>query len=182
MSKNAQTTAQLHSSHMLRVGHDWATSLSLSLASEMNTIVQWFEHSLALLFFGIGMKTELFQPCGHCWGFQICWHIECSTFTASSYRIWNSSAGIPLPPLALFAVMLPKAHLTSHSKMSGSRWAITPLWLLGHYGLLYSSSMYSFPLFLISSASVRSIPFRSFIVPIFAWNVPLVSLIFWRDL
>ena len=32
--------------------------------------------------------------------------------------------------------------------------------------------------FLISSASVRSIPFLSYIVPIFAWNVPLVSLIF----
>ena len=26
-----------------------------------------------------------------------------------------------LPPLALFVVMLPKAHLTSHSRMSGSR-------------------------------------------------------------
>ena len=64
------------------------------------------------------MKTDLFQSCGHCWVFQICWHIECSTFTASSFRIWNISAGIPLPPLALFAVMLPKAHLTLHSKMS----------------------------------------------------------------
>ena len=31
----------------------------------------------------------------------------------------NSSAGIPPPPLALFVVMLPKAHLTS--RMSGSR-------------------------------------------------------------
>ena len=39
-------------------------------------------------------------------------------------------------------------------------------------------SVYFFHLFLISSASVRSIPFLSFIVPIFAWNVPLVSLIF----
>ena len=28
---------------------------------------------------------------------------------------------IPSPPLALFIVMLSKAHLTSHSKMSGSR-------------------------------------------------------------
>ena len=27
------------------------------------------------------------------------------------------SGGIPLPTLALFVVMLPKAHLTSHSKM-----------------------------------------------------------------
>ena len=33
-------------------------------------------------------------------------------------------------------------------------------------------------LFLISSVSVKSIPFLSFIEPIFAWNVPLVSLIF----
>ena len=34
-------------------------------------------------------------------------------------RIWNSSTGIPSPPLALFIVMLSKAHLTSHSRMSG---------------------------------------------------------------
>ena len=40
---------------------------------------------------------------------------------------------------------------------------------------LYSSPMYSCHLFLISSASVRSIPFLTFIVPIFAWNIPLVS-------
>ena len=62
------------------------------------------------------MKTDLFQSCGHCWVFQICWHIDCSTFTASSSRIWNSSAGIPSPPLALFLAMLSKAHLTSHSR------------------------------------------------------------------
>ena len=68
------------------------------------------------------MKTELFQSCGHCWVFQICWHIECSTFTASFFRIWNSSTGIPSPPLALFVVMLSMAHLISHSRMSGSRW------------------------------------------------------------
>ena len=37
--------------------------------------------------------------------------------------------------------------------------------------------MYSWHLFFISSASVRSIPFLSFIVPIFAWNLHLVSLV-----
>ena len=42
----------------------------------------------------------------------------------------------------------------------------------------YSSYVYSCHLFLISSVSVRSIPFLSFIVSIFAWNDPLVSLIF----
>ena len=39
--------------------------------------------------------------------FPNCWHIECSTFTASPLRIWNISTGIPSPPLALFTVMLP---------------------------------------------------------------------------
>ena len=111
--------------------------------------------------------------------FPNCWHIECSTFTASSFRIWNSSTGIPSPPLALFVVMLPKAHLILHSRMSGSRRVITPSWLSGSWrSFLYSSSVYSCHLFLISSASVRSISFLSFIVSTFAWNVPSVSLIF----
>ena len=42
--------------------------------------------------------------------------------------------------------------------------------------------MYSCHFFLISSASLRSITFLSFFVPIFAWNVPLVSLIFLKKL
>ena len=124
------------------------------------------------------MKTDLFQSCGHCWVFQISWHIECSTLTASSFRIWNSSTGNPSSPLALFVVMLPKAPLTLHSRMSGSRWVITPLWLSGSWRSFLYSSVYCCYLFLISSASVRSIPFLSFIEPIFAWNIPLVSLIF----
>ena len=130
----------------------------------MSAIVRLFEHSLALSFFGIGMKNDLFQSCGHCWVFQICWHIECSTFTASSFRIWNSSTGIPSPPLALSVVLLPKAHLTSHSKMSGSRWLITPWWLSGSWRsfLIVLLYIYSCRGFLISSGSARSIPFLSF--------------------
>ena len=58
-------------------------------------------------------------------------------------------------------------------------WVITPSWLSGSWSsFLYSTSVYSCHLFLISSASVRSTPFLPFIEPIFAWNVPLVSLIF----
>ena len=123
------------------------------------------------------MKTDLFLSCGHCWVFQICWHIECSTFTASSFRIWNNSAGIPSPPIALFVVMLPKAHLISHPRVSGSMWVVTPSLLSGSWrSFLYSSSVYSCHFFLIFSASVRSLPFLSFIVPSFAWKVPLVSI------
>ena len=111
--------------------------------------------------------------------FPDCWHINCSTFTASPSRIWNSSTGIPSPSFTLSVVMFPKAHLTSLFRMSGSRWIITPSWLSGLWrSFFYSSSVYCCHLFLISSTSVQSIPFLSFIVPIFAWNVPLVSLIF----
>ena len=86
-----------------------------SMWNELNCAVAW-------TFFGIGMKTDIFQSCGHYWVFRICWHIECSTLTASAFRIWNSSARISSPPLALFVVMLlPEAHLTSHSRMYGSR-------------------------------------------------------------
>ena len=133
-----------------------------SVWDECNCVVVW-------AFFGIAFlwdwnESDLFESCDHCWVFQICWHIECSTFTASSFRIWDDSTGIPSPPLALFIVKLPKAHLTSHSRMPGSRWVITPLWLSGSWrSLLYSSSVYSCHLFLISSASVRSLPFLSFI-------------------
>ena len=148
------------------------------LACEMSAIVHiWAFFGIAFLW--VGMKTDIFQSSGHCWVFQICWHIEWSTFTASSFRIWNSSTGIPTPPLALFIVILPKAHLTSHSRMSGSRWVITPSWVSGSWrSFLYCSSVYSCHLFLISSVSVKSIPFLSFIVPIFAWNAPLIFLIF----
>ena len=74
------------------------------MGNEHNCMVVW-------TFFGIAFlwnwnETDFFQACGNCWIFQICWHIECSTFIASSFRIWNSSTGIPSPPRALFIVML----------------------------------------------------------------------------
>ena len=76
-------------------------------------------------------------------------------------------------------MMLPKAQLTLHSRMSGSGRVITLSWLSGPWrSFLYNSSVYYCHFFLISSASVRSIPFLSFIETIFAWSFPLVSLIF----
>ena len=107
-------------------------------------LIQTHVHRVALLFFGIGMKTDLFLSCGHCWVFQICWHIECSTLTTSSFRLCNNSTRIPSLPLALFVVMLPETHLTLHSRMSDSSWVITPSWLSGSWrSFLYSSSVYS---------------------------------------
>ena len=63
--------------------------------------------------------------------------------------------------------------------MSGSRWVTIPSWLSGSLRpFLYSSSVYSYHLFLIFSASVRSLLFLSFFMPILAWNVPLILPIF----
>ena len=71
----------------------------------MSAVVLWFEHSLVLPLLEIGMKIDLFQSCGHCYVFQICWHIECNTLIASYFRILNSSAGITSLPLALLHEM-----------------------------------------------------------------------------
>ena len=95
-----------------------------SMWNECSCVVVWTFFGIALLWdWNENLEldwNDLFQCCGHCWVFQICWHVEYSTFTAWFFRIWNSSSGIPLPPLALFIVMLPKAYLTLHLRRSGS--------------------------------------------------------------
>ena len=84
---------------------NWTELRWVQLCGSLNIL--W--HCLSL---GLEWKLTFSSPRGLCWVFQICWHIECSTFTASSFRIWKSSTGIPSLPLTLFVVMLPKAHLT----------------------------------------------------------------------
>ena len=150
------------------------------LVCEMSVIMWKSEHSLALPFFGIGMTTDLFQPVTTAEFSKFAGILSAALSQHHFFfGIWNSSTGIPSPPLVLFIVILPKAHLTSYSRMSDSRWVIIPSWLSGSWiSFRYSSSVYSCHLFLITSASVKSILFLSFIEPIFAWNVPLVSIIF----
>ena len=90
-----------------------------SVWDECNCAVVWAFSGIAFLW--DWNENWLFHSSDTCWAFQICWHIECNTFTALSFRIWNISTRILSPPLALFIVMFPKAHLTSHSRMSASR-------------------------------------------------------------
>ena len=79
----------------------------------------WDEYNCAVVwtFFGIAFLWDWNEN----WPFPVPWPLLSfpnllaywvRTFTASSFRIWNSSDGIPSPPLALFVVMLPKVHLT----------------------------------------------------------------------
>ena len=86
------------------------------------------------------------------------------------------------PALTLFIVILPKANLTLHSKMSGSRWVITPSWSGSWRSYLYSSSVYSFHLFLKSPASVRSMPFLSLLCPSLHKIFPWYLWFSWREL
>ena len=44
-----------------------------SVWDECNCALVWVFLGIAFLW---DWKTDLFQPCGHCWVFQICWHIE----------------------------------------------------------------------------------------------------------
>ena len=117
----------------------WKFSVHVLLKSslkdfEHNLTSMWNEYNCTVVwtFFGSAFLWDWnenwpFPVLCHWWVFPICWHTECSTFTASSFRIWNRSPGVPSPPLAL----LPNVHLTLHSRISGSRLVITPSSLSG---------------------------------------------------
>ena len=100
----------------------------------------WYECNCAVVwtFFGIAFLWDSNEN----WSFPVLWPqlsfpnllaYWVQHFHSIIFQDWNSSTGIPSPPLALFIVMLPKAHLTSHFRMSGSRWVITPSWLSGSW-------------------------------------------------
>ena len=93
----------------------------------------WNEHNCMVVwtFFGIAFLWDWNEN----WSFPVLWPLLSfpnlltywmQHFNSITFRILNSSPGIPSPTLALCAVMFPKARLTSHSKRSGSRWLITP--------------------------------------------------------
>ena len=108
--------------------------------------------------------------------FQICWHIECSSFTSSSFMIWSRSTGIASPLLALFEWwFLSPTWLHIPGCLALADHTIVVIWVrkifFGQFSCVF------LPPLLNIFCSVRSIPFLPFIVPIFAWNVPLISLI-----
>ena len=108
-----------------------------------------------------------------CWVFQMYWHNDCSSLTASCFRIWNSSAGILSPPLALFIVIIPKAHLSSYSRMSGSRLCII-LYIFGNSKKIFfqilGNSMLRAVLFMLTGGTKFSfIIFPSTIL--FPWKI-----------
>ena len=125
------------------------------------------------------MKTDHFPFCGHCWDFQNAGILTEGLLTAS-FRIWNSSTGIPSSPLALFIMMLPKVNWTSHSRISSYRCdhTIVVIWVIETFLIQFLHVFLSPLLNIFCFCWVHN--FFSFIVPIFAWNVPFISLTFFK--
>ena len=89
------------------------------LVCEMSAVVWYIQHSLALLFFGIGMKMTFSCPVATAEFSKFAGILSAALsqhhlleFEIDQLEYINSTS---------FVVMLPKAHLTSHSRMSGSR-------------------------------------------------------------
>ena len=144
-----------------------------SMWDECNCVVVW-------MFLGIAFLWDWNEN----WSFPVLWpllsfpHLLAywvQHFHSIIFRIWNSSAGIPSPPLALFVVMfLRPTWLHILGCLALGKWS-------HHHGYLGHEDLFcvvllcilSCHIFLISSAYVMPIPFL-----FFTWNVPLVSLIF----
>ena len=116
----------------------WKFSVHVLLKSSLkdfkhNLTSMWNECNFTIVwkFFGIAF---LWDWNGN-WHFPVLWPLlsfpNLLAYWVQHFSIWNSTAAIPSPPLALFIVMLPKAHLTSLSRMSGFSWVTTPLWISG---------------------------------------------------
>ena len=79
-----------------------------SMWDEGNCVVVWTSFGIAFLWdWNENWPFPVLWPLLNVPNLQACW---AKHLTASSFRTWSSSAGIPSPPLALFVVMLPK-HL-----------------------------------------------------------------------
>ena len=72
---------------LLKPGLEDFENYFASIWDECNYVVAWT--FFALPFFGIGMKTDLFQSCGHCWVFQICWWERLTDYLLSKFAIFH---------------------------------------------------------------------------------------------
>ena len=100
-----------------------------SIWDECNCVVVW-------AFFGIAFLRDWNEngPFPVLWpllsfpNLLACWvkHFHSIIFYALILLSWNS-----ITFTSFVCRVLPKAHLTLYSRMSGSRWVITPLWLSG---------------------------------------------------
>ena len=120
------------------------TLLACEISVYSRCVVLW-------AFFGIAFLWDWNEN----WPFPVLWPLVrfpnllaywVQHFHSIIFQDLHSSTGIPSPPLALFVVMLSKAHLTSHPRVSGSRWVITPSWLSGSWSFFVQFCIFLPPL------------------------------------
>ena len=104
-----------------------------SMWNECNPVVVWL--SLAFPLFEIQMKIDLFQSCGHCWVFQICWLLGASVRNSAhgkgheegglAYaKAWSSLRKTPVPSIypqnqsSYFTVSCSHLHLRLYGGLS----------------------------------------------------------------
>ena len=122
LSKSSLNIWKLIVHVLLKPGLENFEHYSASMWSECDCAVVWISFGIAFLWdWNENWPFPVLWPLPSFPNLQLCW---LQHFHSIIIRIWNISTGFPSPPLALFKVMLPKAHLTSHSKKSGSRWVI----------------------------------------------------------
>ena len=158
----------------------------------MRTLIpSWGHHPhLLLLFFSCSVVSDSLWPHGFSTpSFPVLHHLpEVYSNSCPSSQWCHPTISSSVVPFSSCPQSFPASGSFQMSQLftsggqsigvSHSRWVITTSWLSGSWrSFLYSFSVYSCHLFLKSFASLRSKPFLSFIVPIFAWNVPLVSII-----
>ena len=156
---------------------------------EHNLAIHWNECNCMVIwtFFGIAFLWDW----NGSWPFPLLWPLlNFSNLLAYWMQYFNSIIfyalkqfnWIPSPPLPLFIVMLPKAHLSSHSRISSSMWVTTQSWLSGSLRTFLYSSVYSCHHFLISSASVRFVLFCPLLCPSLHEMFPWYLQFSWRYL
>ena len=81
----------------------WKFTVHILLKPGLENFEQYFT-SVWVLYYRNCAVVWTFFGIAFLWDWNENWpfHIDCSTFTTSSFRNWNSSTGIPSPPLALF--------------------------------------------------------------------------------
>ena len=158
MIQQALTIWSLVPLHFLKPAWTWKFTVHVLLKPGLENFEHYFASkwdecncAVAWALFGIAFLWDWNEN----WLVAVLWPLLCfpnllaywvKHIHSIIFWIWNSSTEIPPPPLALFIVMLPKAHLTSHSRMS--RWVITPSWLSGSWrSFLCKSFVYSCHLF-----------------------------------
>ena len=113
----------------------WKILTITLLACEINCVVVW-------AFFGIAFLWGWNED----WPFPVLWpllsfpnllaywvqHFHSIIFQDLKELTWNSITPTSFVHVPL-SLMLPKVHLTSQSRMSGSRWMMTPLWFSGSW-------------------------------------------------